>query len=124
MDYPVTVQVLDSLRKLVGDFPHSVFSEVEIPFLEVVEQICTSHVLQYNKVVIRVFKHFDQLYNVWVLAHFQNFYFSSLLKSLNVRHALLLYLLDCEFASSNCIISFSNQSELSLSERFPKSVGL
>ena len=53
----IAVEVLDSADQLPCDFFDSVFAQVEVPRLEIVEQICALHVLEHHEVVVGILKH-------------------------------------------------------------------
>ena len=53
----IAVEVLDSAYQLPCDFFDSVFAQIEVPRLEIVEQICALHVLEHHKVIVGILKH-------------------------------------------------------------------
>ena len=88
----IIVQVFYSKRQLISEFPDAVLTKIEVADLKVVEEIRSRHVVEHYVVVLTVLEKVDEVYDVGVLAHLENFDLTSLLEHLNVSHILLFYL--------------------------------
>ena len=65
----VLVQVSNAYGELVGKLTDSIFAQVEVARLQVVEEVGASHVVEHDVVVVAVLKNVDQVDNIGVLAH-------------------------------------------------------
>jgi len=70
------VQIEDSRGDLMSNCFSSLFRNLEVLGLKIVEEIATFQVLHYYVDVIRVLKYIVKSYNIGMLAYFQHFYFS------------------------------------------------
>jgi hypothetical protein len=96
----IVVQIFDSNSNLVCQFFNPLFGELEAPKLNVVEKVFALHVFQYDIVVVLVFEKINEANDVWVLTHFEDIDFSSLLINLNWLHVLFIDSFDGHFLSS------------------------
>lgn len=96
----VVVQVLQSKYELIRQLLHPLLTEVEVPCLEVVEEVGALHVVKDDVVVLAILKDVHKVDDVGMLAHFENFYLSPLLEHLNMCHIFLLDLFYCHLLSS------------------------
>lgn len=122
MDDSIAVQILEALRKLKAYLSNSFFTNIEVSGRQIVEKVRSFHIVEYYIVVVNVFKNINQIDNIWMLAHFQNFYFSSLLKNFNMSHVLFLNLLYSNLLPCLLVSRQFDKSKLTFSERFFKAV--
>ena len=92
--------------------------------MQVVEQVRPLHVVQHDVVVLTVLKQVDQVDDVGVLAHFEDFNLSSLLEDLDVGHVLLLDLFDGHFLFGLFVGSKLHKTELALAQGFVEIIEL
>ena len=112
----IIMKILDSNSDLVCQFFDSLLTNFEASILDVVEEILSLHVFQNNVVVVLVFKQINQCYNVWMLTHFENVYFSSLLINFYWLHIFLVDCLYCNFLPCFLMDCKLHKSELTLAE--------
>ena len=112
----IIMKILDSNSDLVCQFFDSLLTNFEASILDVVEEILSLHVFQNNVVVVLVFKQINQCHNVWMLTHFENVYFSSLLINFYWLHIFLVDCFYCNFLPCFLMDCKLHKSELTLAE--------
>ena len=93
----VIVQILYTERQLVNDLTDSFLIKTVTAALHVIEEISSFHVFENNVVVLTVLKEIDEVDDVGMLAHLEDFNLTSLLEHFYVIHILLFHLFDGYF---------------------------
>lgn len=109
------VQVEQGGGQLMGEFLRALFGDSEITSFEVVEQISTGEVLHHDVNVVLVLEEIQKSDNVRVLAHLQDFDFTSLELNILNRHFLLGHDLDSNLFASLLVDTGLDQTEFTLS---------
>ena len=112
----VTVQVLQAEANLVCQRANAIFSQLEIPSLDIIIHIISSHEIEHYVIVFAVLKQVNEVDDVRVLAHLENLYLTSLLEYFNVCHVFLFDLFDGGFIACLLMQGQLDQAELPLSE--------
>ena len=112
----VVVQVLYGQSNLVRELFDALLSKFEIACLNVVEQVTSLHVLEYDVVELAVFKQVYETNDIRMLAHLEYFNFSSLLVDFNLFHVLLIYCFDGDLLTILLVSSKLDRTKLP----FPK----
>lgn len=113
VDDAVAVEVLDSERQLVTYLAHAGFTEVEVTRGKIIKKIRARHILEDDEVVVHALEKINQVDDVRVLTHLQDFDFSALLEDLDVRHVLFLHLFNGDLLPRLFVDTELDQPELS-----------
>ena len=97
MYYSIVVQILNCKPNLVGKLFNSLLRELEVPGLDVIEQVAALHVLKDNIIEFAVLEQVNEPNNIGMLTHLQDLYLSPLLVYLNLLHILLVHRLYRDF---------------------------
>lgn len=106
------VEVINGLADLVKDLPNSSLTDLELPFLEVIEKIPTCEVLHNNIDLISILKSLQHLTDKRMLTHLENIDLIPLLLQLKGIDALLLDQLNGNFPISLLLQSNINYPKL------------
>ena len=112
----IVVEILYRNSNLVCELLDPLFWHLEASELDVVEEILTLHILKHDIIIVLILKEINESNNIWMLTHFQNVNFSSLLVYLDWFHVFLVYRFDGNFLSSFFVDSKFYQTELTLSK--------
>lgn len=116
MHYTVAVQILDSDANLIGEFFDARLRYLEVPVLNVVEEILALHILQHNIVVVAVLEEVYERDDIRMLRLLKHFNFTSLLVNLNLLHILLVHGLDGDFLARLLMRCELDETELALAQ--------
>lgn len=116
------VEVLDTQSNLICQVPDTLLWQREASSLDVVEQVLALHVVEYDEVSLAVLEEIEQLDDVAVLAHLQDFNLSALLKDFDWLHVRLLDRLDGSQGSRDLVSRQFDHAELSLAQSLSKFV--
>ena len=114
------MQILDCNPNLIWKFFYSHLCKFKVSDLNVIKQIFSLHVFKNNVVVIWIFKKVNKTNNIWMLWHFKNFYFSSLLIDFDWFHIFFVHCLNSSLLCSLFMCCKFNQAKLSFSQIFFK----
>lgn len=84
------------MRKVLG----SLFGEFEVTLFEVSEQITTFQKLHDDVDLLMILENIQKADNVWMLTHFEDFYFTLLKFNVLNTHLFLGHNLYCNFFAS------------------------
>jgi len=90
----VAVHIVDASGDLMSYVPCTVLRDLELPSVEVLEEITARAVLKHNVDVLRILKNIDHPYDVRVLADLEHLNLSFLQLELFQSYVHLLYDLD------------------------------
>lgn len=116
MHNSVTVQVLKTEANLIRQRANAIFSQLEIPSLDIIIHIISSHEIEHYIIVFAVLEQVDEVDDVRVLAHLEHLDLTSLLEYFNVCHVFLFDLFDSSFIACLLMQGQLDQAELTLAE--------
>lgn len=112
------VEVLYCCANLEGKILDAGLWQLEASLLDVVKEILSSHEFENNEIILAILKDVFQLYDIWMLAHFQDFNLSSLLEDFDLLHVGLFDCLNCCLCSISFVSSKFNHAKLTFAEHF------
>lgn len=92
------LKILKTLQQLINDPFHVRLGHFKLPVFKICEQIAPFAVLHHKGPAVRRLVDIVEFHDVWVLANFENFDFSSDLGNLNLLKILMLDLFNCHFS--------------------------
>ena len=116
MDYAKLVEVLDSHGDLVGQVLNSLLWQRKASFLNIVKQVFALHVVEDDEVSFTVLEEIDQLDDIFVLTHLQDFNLTSLLENLNWLHVSLFDGFDGSLGTCDFMRSQLDHAKLTLAQ--------
>lgn len=111
-----TVKVLNALHQLQDELLYMILLESELPGLQVFKHVLTLHVLHDDLVLVTGLEDVNQLDNVSVLTHLEDFDLATLLGHFDRAHFLLLYGFDSEEVSGRDVSGKADHAELTRAE--------
>ena len=118
MDDSKLVHVADAHCDLVCQILNSALRQRKSTLLNVVEQVLALHELEHDKVGLAILKEIDQLDDVVVLTHLEDFDLTTLLKYLNRLHIGLFDSFDGSCSISHLVSGKLHKAKLSFAESF------
>lgn len=92
------LKILESLQQLINDPFHVRLGQLKLPLFKVCEQIAPFTVLHHKGRALGRLADVVESHDVWVLANFEDFDFSSDLSNLNLFEIFMFDLFNCHLS--------------------------